>query len=469
MPYLLLRNNHSKAKKNYRNFFDEFLPSKINKVEIADNDRIIRFSCDNFNFYFLIRGANTNIILQDPENNFFPFKKTDDDKLKNITEEIDKCVFVSSYDHILSNLQNMNNEELTSRYKFIDRKMKTEFLENGVELKSLITDILFNEIIVAKDKSGASLIFQPYTGEVAEIIGKYDSYQEAMNAYLSNYYSLSKEKVLTATLKKHVAGELERMSAKLNNLKSRIEKGSREKEYANYGNLLLMNISALKKGLDKIEAKDMEGNNVTIKLDPKLSPQKNIDRYFEKAKSEKIEYEKSIELYNELKNKYDILKELDEKLNKELTLEELQTIEKQLGIKKKMEMQDKSRPNFRHFIIDGKYNVYVGKDSKNNDELTLRFAKQNDYWFHARSVSGSHVVLRTDNPKEVVPKSVLKKAASIAAFYSKAKTAGLAPVSYTFKKYVVKKKGMEPGKVALLKEEVLLVKPEIPPGCEVVD
>lgn len=95
----------------------------------------------------------------------------------------------------------------------------------------------------------------------------------------------------------------------------------------------------------------------------------------------------------------------------------------------------------------------------------MKFAKQNDYWFHARSVAGSHVVLRIDNPKETVPKSILKNVASLAAYHSKAKTAGVVPVSYTFKKYVVKKKGMETGKVALLREAVLLVKPEIPDNC----
>jgi predicted ribosome quality control (RQC) complex YloA/Tae2 family protein len=97
--------------------------------------------------------------------------------------------------------------------------------------------------------------------------------------------------------------------------------------------------------------------------------------------------------------------------------------------------------------------------------LTTKFAKQNDYWFHARSVSGSHAVLRVENYKEGIPKPILKKAASIAAYHSKAKTSKLTPVSYTLKKYVVKRKGMEPGKVNLLKEEVLLVTPEIPGGC----
>ena len=130
--------------------------------------------------------------------------------------------------------------------------------------------------------------------------------------------------------------------------------------------------------------------------------------------------------------------------------------------------KDELKDKFRQYKIENKYLLFVGRDSKNNDLLTIKFAKQNDYWFHARSVPGSHVVLRIENTKEVVPKNVLKKAASIAAYHSKAKTSGLAPVSYSLKKYVVKKKGMEPGKVALLKEEVLLVKPEIPEGCEYI-
>jgi predicted ribosome quality control (RQC) complex YloA/Tae2 family protein len=83
-------------------------------------------------------------------------------------------------------------------------------------------------------------------------------------------------------------------------------------------------------------------------------------------------------------------------------------------------------------------------------------------------MSGSHVVLRLHNTKEPVPKNVLKKAASIAAFHSKAKTAGIVPVAFTFKKYVVKKRGDPTGTVRLLREDVLLVKPEIPEGCEYV-
>ncbi|PKL87114.1 MAG: hypothetical protein CVV23_17000, partial [Ignavibacteriae bacterium HGW-Ignavibacteriae-2] len=126
----------------------------------------------------------------------------------------------------------------------------------------------------------------------------------------------------------------------------------------------------------------------------------------------------------------------------------------------KKKVEDKI--SYREYVLDNKYRVFVGRDSKSNDLLTVKYAKQNDYWFHARGLPGSHVVLRVDNPKEGIPKNILNNVASIAAFYSKAKTAKIAPVAYTLRKFVRKNKNMNPGQVLLSKESVLLVKPEIP-------
>ena len=164
------------------------------------------------------------------------------------------------------------------------------------------------------------------------------------------------------------------------------------------------------------------------------------------------------------------LKKIEDKLTTIASIKELDEIMKELKIKKQDQKKEKEelKDKFKRYVINGKYNVYVGKDSKNNDLLTTKFAKQNDLWFHARSVSGSHVILRIDNTKEAVPKNILKKTAALTAFHSKAKTAGTVPVVYTFKKYVVKKKGDPIGTVHLLKEDVLLVKPEIPNGCDYV-
>ena len=143
---------------------------------------------------------------------------------------------------------------------------------------------------------------------------------------------------------------------------------------------------------------------------------------------------------------------------------------KKLNIKIQQDSETKENldSKFKQYLIENKYRVFVGKDSKNNDLLTTRFAKQNDYWFHARGSSGSHVVLKVDNLKEPIQKNILKKAAALAAYHSKAKTAGIVPVAYTLKKFVVKKKGDPVGTVHLLREDVLLVKPEIPNGCEYI-
>ena len=152
------------------------------------------------------------------------------------------------------------------------------------------------------------------------------------------------------------------------------------------------------------------------------------------------------------------------------------SVDDYIEIKAKLKISDKKNEKkkvtdgakLRELLIDGKYKVLVGRDSKSNDMLSIKIANQNDYWFHARGLPGSHVVLRVDDVKVGVPKNIIKNAAQIAAFYSKAKTAGTAPVSYTLAKFVRKKKGMEPGKVLIEKEKVLLVRPEIPANTEMV-
>jgi predicted ribosome quality control (RQC) complex YloA/Tae2 family protein len=271
---------------------------------------------------------------------------------------------------------------------------------------------------------------------------------------------------------KQLERDLKKTVNKLNKLSTVVERKSKEEEYTRLGNLLLVNIGKIKMGTDSIEVENIYGSNdiIKIKLNPKLSPKKNIDHYFNKSKSEKISIEKSKELLEQVKTKFKELKEIEEMLIETDDLKELKGIMKKMKIKDKdyVESTDDIRLKFKHYIIEGKYNVYVGKDSKNNDLLTTRFAKQNDFWFHARSVSGSHVVLRVENIKEVIPKNILKRTAALAAFHSKAKTAGTVPVAYTLKKYVIKKKGYPIGTVHLLKEDVLLVKPEIPKGCEFV-
>ena len=108
--------------------------------------------------------------------------------------------------------------------------------------------------------------------------------------------------------------------------------------------------------------------------------------------------------------------------------------------------------------------MWVGRNAKQNDELTLRDARPFDLWMHARGVAGSHTILRvkgrTDNP----PGSIQEKAAAIAAWFSKARTSSLAPVIVTQRKYVRKPRGAAAGAVKVEREKVIMIEPALPVG-----
>ncbi len=116
-----------------------------------------------------------------------------------------------------------------------------------------------------------------------------------------------------------------------------------------------------------------------------------------------------------------------------------------------------SKAIFKRFECEG-FEILVGRNAKNNDILTQQFAYKEDLWLHARDVSGSHVIIKYQAGRNF-PNSVIEKAASLAAFYSKRKTESLAPVIVTKKKYVRKTKGLQDGQVIVEKEEVVIVTP----------
>jgi predicted ribosome quality control (RQC) complex YloA/Tae2 family protein len=112
------------------------------------------------------------------------------------------------------------------------------------------------------------------------------------------------------------------------------------------------------------------------------------------------------------------------------------------------------------YDLPGGFRVLVGKTDADNDELSLKVARQDDWWFHVRGLPGSHVVLQAAEGVEADRKT-LELAAAIAAYHSKARKAGV-PVSYTRARYVSKPRGVKAGTVEIRKEAVLKVRPGLP-------
>jgi len=123
---------------------------------------------------------------------------------------------------------------------------------------------------------------------------------------------------------------------------------------------------------------------------------------------------------------------------------------------------------FRRYLVDDRWEVWVGRNQRENDELTHRRAAPNDLWFHAQTTTGSHVVLRTQGKPEQVPQRVLIKVASLAALYSKARHSTLVPVVYTQRKYVRKPRKTPPGTAAFVREKSLMVEPRLVAGVVAV-
>jgi predicted ribosome quality control (RQC) complex YloA/Tae2 family protein len=120
--------------------------------------------------------------------------------------------------------------------------------------------------------------------------------------------------------------------------------------------------------------------------------------------------------------------------------------------------QKKNQPQVFEYVLPGDWVVLAGKTDADNDRLSLKIAKPNDWWFHVRGMPGSHVILRSKESEEP-DRDTLRKAAAIAAYHSKARNGGVVAVSCTRARYVSKPRGSKSGTVSIRKETVLKVRP----------
>jgi len=123
-------------------------------------------------------------------------------------------------------------------------------------------------------------------------------------------------------------------------------------------------------------------------------------------------------------------------------------------------------PKVWAYTLVGGWQVLAGRTDADNDRLSLKTAAPDDWWFHVRGMPGSHVILRS-RPGEEPDRNILKAAAAVAAWHSKARSGGVTPVACTRARYVTKPRGVKPGTVQIRKETVLKVRPKIPDETDI--
>ncbi len=239
-------------------------------------------------------------------------------------------------------------------------------------------------------------------------------------------------------------------------------------QYELFGKILLANIHSLTQGVSEVDLPDFSQDNslIHIQLDAKFTPSQNAERYFERAKKAKYALLETERRLSRAQKVMLLISELLDVVSKCYTIDQLKDFAKSHSkelttMNIVSEKQEGEQPPFRIFVVAGGFEVWVGKNSANNDLLTTKYAKPHDIWFHARGASGSHTVLKTSRDKSP-SKEVIFQAARIAAYYSKMRKANNVPVAYCERKYVRKPKGVPAGTVTLERETVIFVKPRLP-------
>ena len=258
---------------------------------------------------------------------------------------------------------------------------------------------------------------------------------------------------------KLLENDLKKLQRSIEGMTSDAAKEGRSDKYRLWADLLLSQQEGFRTGLRTITLEDITGVNITIPLNVNKSIIDNANLYYDKARSSATAARSREDRLPTVRKRRDDVALKIETLRSATVIFELQNVGPSVNTPT-LPNRDESHGRFRVFFIDDDHTLYVGKNAANNDELTMRFAKQNDWWFHARGASGSHVVLRGVT-SEKIPKPILEKAAAITAYYSQARNASYVSVVYTQRKYVRKPKGSNVGAVVLEREQTVMVKPSL--------
>ncbi|MGI6129780.1 MAG: Rqc2 family fibronectin-binding protein [bacterium] len=296
----------------------------------------------------------------------------------------------------------------------------------------------------------------------------------SMSEALDFYFLAKKNEALFSSLKQSlltkVFHHIERVEKKLALHLQAIHSAKEANQYRKFGELLFAYAHQLPTiGQSEVELEDWneQSTKVHIRLDPSLSITDNAQRYFarytkaKKTLSAARRQKKQDEA--ELSYLQSVIVALDTADN--LTdLEEIQLeLEKEGYIKtpalSRRQAKTKTYPDSKphSFIVDG-YTIYVGRNNRQNDWLTLRTAKDNDIWLHTQNIPGSHVIIRCPD-SQLPPEKVLLTAAELAAHHSRARHSSHVPVDYTQRRHVKKPAGARPGFVIYDHQRTVYVTP----------
>lgn len=474
--------------------------AKINNIFQMGLERILCFELEHLNelgdlshkrMYIEIMGKHSNIIFTDENNKIIDSIKRISANMSSLREVLPGREYFLPEELKKKDLLNTKLEEFIEILKSKEYPLSKSIYMNFAGISPLIAEEIILRASLPSQAPSTSLgeleythlfhtiqnlledinthNFTPniiYKGEEAIEFSSINLYSyegkeykkesfDSVSKMLYDFYSSREAFVLnrqkSSDLRRIVNTALERASKKYDLQEKQLQDADKKDIYRVYGDLLNTYGYSLKGGESSFTTENFYDDNkeITIPLDKNKSAKENAKKYYDKyAKLSRTTKALSEEI---LKTKNDIehLQSIQTALEVSSDDESLSQIRQELvdfGYIKKHSSAKKQKITSHpyHYISSDGYDIYVGKNNYQNEELTFKVATGNDWWFHAKGIPGSHVILKSNNEEEL-PDRAYEEAAALAAFYSKAKDADKVEVDYIQKKNIKKVAGAAPG------------------------
>ena len=474
--------------------------AKINNIFQMGLERILCFELEHLNelgdlshkrMYIEIMGKHSNIIFTDENNKIIDSIKRISANMSSLREVLPGREYFLPEELKKKELLNTKLEEFIEILKSKEYPLSKSIYMNFAGISPLIAEEIILRASLPSQAPSTSLgeleythlfhtiqnlledinthNFTPniiYKGEEAIEFSSINLYSyegkeykresfDSVSKMLYDFYSSREAFVLnrqkSSDLRRIVNTALERASKKYDLQEKQLQDADKKDIYRVYGDLLNTYGYSLKGGESSFTTENFYDDNkeITIPLDKNKSAKENAKKYYDKyAKLSRTTKALSEEI---LKTKNDIehLQSIQTALEVSSDDESLSQIRQELvdfGYIKKHSSAKKQKiaSHPYHYISSDGYDIYVGKNNYQNEELTFKVATGNDWWFHAKGIPGSHVILKSNNEEEL-PDRAYEEAAALAAFYSKAKDADKVEVDYIQKKNIKKVAGAAPG------------------------
>ncbi len=488
----------ARARRNVATVLEPLRGQKVTGVRVADRDRILYLDFSDARLALTIFGGKANAVLLDQSGNVVDrFRSVGDDMAPRARSAPDPSVWMERARTLLHEsagvsqsaaklaraLNPLMNKLLSAECVF---RFGNEQVATDDELERLVGVVasVDAESMAARHPAvywdgdrpvALSLLTLQHLGERSPHLNRevFDTVSEASRVFAKRALAWSRYDQQVGPIKTTATRDRDKQLARVEAISAELARPSRADEYERLGHILM---AAPMTQIPDGERRDLvsitlpdpfdENKPTTVAVAPGLSAVENAQRYYEKARSARLSREHAEERVLAMVRELDELQQTVDVLEAVSGPDSLRALKKESPdlVSRVLSSRADAKPEipYRRYDLGSGYEVWVGRNAKQNDELTTRAARKFDLWLHARGVPGSHVVLRRPNRSATIPDHYVERAAQIAAYHSKARGSGLVPVIVAEKKYVRKPRGAAPGTVLVDRQRVVIVEPGVP-------